>query len=324
MNIEESVSKLIQGDIRTLTRCITKIESQKEDDKIFSEKLLNSVMSHTGKSLRIGISGVPGVGKSTFINAFGEYLISKGKKVAVLAVDPSSPVHGGSIMGDKTRMLDLIQQEDCFIRPSPSGTHLGGVAHKTKEGVLLCEAAGFDIILVETVGVGQSEVEVSNMVDFFLVLLLPNAGDEIQGIKKGIIELADGLIINKADGDNSKAAEISKNQYFQAVHLAKRGPLLPAVSISTVSSLEKTGMDEVYDIINTYHASVVKSNIFETRREKQNLFWFENLAVELFNQKISNDKKLNKLKDKLKTEVVSGKSTTLGAAKKFIDSVFSK
>ncbi|MBY0414516.1 MAG: methylmalonyl Co-A mutase-associated GTPase MeaB, partial [Bdellovibrionales bacterium] len=193
------VKKLLGGDRRTLAKAITLVESSRPEDNLLAHELIEKVLPHTGKSLRIGITGVPGVGKSTFIESFGSLLITNKHKVAVLAIDPSSPISGGSILGDKTRMETLSQNENAFIRPSPSLGHLGGVGQKTREAILLCEAAGFDYVLVETVGVGQSEFDVADMVDFFMVLLLPNAGDELQGIKKGILELADSVIINKAD-----------------------------------------------------------------------------------------------------------------------------
>ncbi len=208
-----SVQAILDGNRRALAKAITLVESHLPEHIEQAQALLDQVLPHTGNSLRIGISGVPGVGKSTFIEAFGLYLISQGKKVAVLAVDPSSPLAGGSILGDKTRMEHLARDERAFIRPSPTSGSLGGVANKTRESILLVEAAGYDVVLVETVGVGQSEYEVAGMVDFFTVLMLPNAGDELQGIKKGILELADALLINKADGDSVNLAEKTKRHY---------------------------------------------------------------------------------------------------------------
>ncbi|MFZ5603690.1 MAG: methylmalonyl Co-A mutase-associated GTPase MeaB, partial [Pseudomonadota bacterium] len=210
---------LLQGNRRALAKAITLTESKLDSHRQEAQQLLESLLPHTGNSIRIGITGIPGVGKSTFIEAFGLHLIRAGKKVAVLAVDPSSPITGGSILGDKTRMEVLSQQENAFIRPSPSGGALGGVAQKTRESMLLCEAAGYDVILVETVGVGQSEYEVASMVDFFLVLMLPNAGDELQGIKKGILELADAIVINKADGAARAMADQARHHYNNALSI---------------------------------------------------------------------------------------------------------
>src|SRR5690554_5541424 len=215
------VDLLLSGNRRALAKAITLIESKRDVDRAKSQELLERILPHSGKSIRVGISGVPGVGKSTFIESFGLYLLSQGKKLAVLAVDPSSPIAGGSILGDKTRMEYLSREENAFIRPSPSEGALGGVALKTRETMLLCEAAGYDVILVETVGVGQSEYEVASMVDFFLVLMLPNAGDELQGIKKGIMELADALVINKADGESMNYAEQTRRHYQNALHLLR-------------------------------------------------------------------------------------------------------
>ena len=210
-----NLQALLDGNRRALAKAITLVESKLETHREQAQGVLEQVLPHSGNSIRIGISGVPGVGKSTFIEAFGLYLISLGKRVAVLAVDPSSPIAGGSILGDKTRMEELSRRAEAFIRPSPAAGNLGGVAQKTRETMLLCEAAGYDVILVETVGVGQSEYQVAGMVDFFMVLMLPGGGDELQGIKKGILELADALVINKADGDSEKLAKRSQNPLHQ-------------------------------------------------------------------------------------------------------------
>ena len=243
--------KFISGDRRSLAKAITLIESSRPEDNTQAQHFLEKILPHTGKSLRVGITGVPGVGKSTFIESFGLFLINKGFKVAVLAIDPSSPISGGSILGDKTRMEQLSQNENAFIRPSPSLGFLGGVAQKTRETILLCEAADFDYVLVETVGVGQSEYEVADMVDFFMVLMLPNAGDELQGIKKGILELADCVVINKADGDILPQAERTLAQYTSAMELMKHDPHWKA-QVLKCSALEKT-----YFRINKFK---VKSN----------------------------------------------------------------
>ena len=216
-----NLQNLLSGNRRALAKAITLVESKLNTHREQAQQILEQVLPQSGNSIRIGITGVPGVGKSTFIEAFGLHLIEQGKRVAVLAVDPSSPIAGGSILGDKTRMEELSRRDEAFIRPSPSGGRLGGVAQKTRETMLLCEAAGYDVILVETVGVGQSEYQVAGMVDFFMVLMLPGGGDELQGIKKGIMELADALVINKADGDSEKLATMTSRQYTSAMNLLR-------------------------------------------------------------------------------------------------------
>src|SRR6185369_13428148 len=234
---------LKQGNRRALAKAITLIESKLDRDRQQAQQVLEALLPHTGNSIRVGITGIPGVGKSTFIETFGLYLLSLGKKVAVLAVDPSSPIAGGSILGDKTRMEELSRRDNAFIRPSPSEGTLGGVAQHTRETMLLCEAAGYDVILVETVGVGQSEYEVAGMVDFFMVLMLPNAGDELQGIKRGIMELADALVINKADGEYTAQAARTRHHYQNALNMfSHTGFWLPRVLMC--SALEHRGIAE--------------------------------------------------------------------------------
>jgi len=221
MDIDKLTEGLLEGKLRPLSRAITLIESSNPEHYADASRLLEKALPHSGKSIRLGISGVPGVGKSTFIEAFGKFLTENGHKVAVLAVDPSSQITGGSILGDKTRMEELSRDENAFIRPSPAGKTLGGVAKKTRETMLLCEAAGYDVILVETVGVGQSETTVASMVDFFMLLQLANAGDELQGIKKGVMEIADAIVINKAEGENRQRAEVARGQYVNALHILR-------------------------------------------------------------------------------------------------------
>ena len=231
---------ILSGNRRVLSQAITLVESTLESDQILASELVQSVIANTGRSIRIGITGVPGVGKSTFIEAFGKLLLDLGKRVAVLAIDPSSQLTRGSILGDKTRMENLSADKRAFIRPSPSGTTLGGVSGKTREAMLLCEAAGFDVILVETVGVGQSETAVKNMVDYFLLLMLAGAGDELQGIKKGIMEMADGLVIHKSDGENLDLAKKAKTNYQNALHLlpeSERGWYPSVILASSITGL---------------------------------------------------------------------------------------
>lgn len=310
-------SKLLNGDRRTLAKAITLIESSREEDQSQAQELLKAILPKSGKSFRIGITGVPGVGKSTFIEAFGQLLIQNNYKVAVLAIDPSSPVSGGSILGDKTRMDKLSQSELSFIRPSPSRCFLGGVAQKTRESILLCEAAGYDFILVETVGVGQSEYEVADMVDFFMILMLPGAGDELQGIKKGILELADAIIINKADGENLTSAKVAKSHYENALHLLDRGDKNTIVEIC--SSLSGDKLDFILKFILDYKNKNIQKNF---HRNDQNLLWFEKLIDEMIKIKCASDPNLKKLKFKLQDQIKKNQTLPLDAAQTFIDEIF--
>lgn len=260
--------KLIAGDRRTLARAITLIESRAEADRRESSLLLDSVLSRTGRSQRIAVTGAPGVGKSTFINGLGLHLIGRGHKVAVLAIDPTSPRSGGSILGDKTRMEELAKEQDAFIRPSPAGDHLGGVAHRTREALLLCEAAGFDVVVVETVGVGQSEVEVAGMVDFVIVLVQPNAGDELQGIKRGIVEFADLIVVNKADGESIAAATRAQAEYQGALRLrGNAGEREPRAL--TCSARDRVNIDVVWQDVEELLADARGSGALERRRSDQ-------------------------------------------------------
>lgn len=317
------IQKLLKGDRRTLAKAITLVESSRPEDSLEAQKLLESVLPQTGKSIRLGITGVPGVGKSTFIESFGLYLINKGHKVAVLAIDPSSPISGGSILGDKTRMENLSQNESAFIRPSPSLGFLGGVAQKTRESVLLCEAAGFDFVLIETVGVGQSEFEVADMVDFFLVLMLPNSGDELQGIKKGILELADAVIVNKADGEGLAHAQMTLAQYTSAMELMRHNPHWKARVLSC-SALEKKNLDTIYLMLEEYKRETVASGFFGKKRLSQNQDWFKKMINEMIEQKISENKDLVKAKIEAEEKVVSGEILPLKAARQYVDLIFKK
>jgi LAO/AO transport system kinase len=276
-----SIEKILTGDRLALSKAITLVESTRTDDRKQAEMLLDKLIGHSGKSIRIGISGVPGVGKSTFIEALGMYLVQQGHKIAVLAVDPSSNKGKGSILGDKTRMEALSAERSAFIRPSPSSGSLGGVAARTRECILLCEAAGYDIIIVETVGVGQSEIAVSGMVDFFLLLMLAGAGDELQGIKRGIMEMADLIVVNKADGENEISANAARQAYARALHLfsAKESGWTPKVL--TCSALHNTGIEEIASVINNYRLHSESSGFFADNRRKQDVEWFESLYQEM-------------------------------------------
>lgn len=313
--------KLLKGDRRSLAKAITLVESSLVEDNIQAQLLLGKALPHSGKSIRIGITGVPGVGKSTFIENFGNYLISKGHKVAVLAIDPSSPISGGSILGDKTRMESLSQHDSAFIRPSPSQGFLGGVAQKTRESILLCEAASFDFILVETVGVGQSEFEVADMVDLFLVLMLPNAGDELQGIKKGILELADIIAINKADGSSLTQANQTLAQYSSAVELMRHNPHWKT-QVLLCSALEKMNLDCIYTLIESYKEASINSGYFEEKRLTQNKHWFKKLISELIDLRIAQIPHLHSAKQSLEESVLTGKTLPFTAAQEYIKLIF--
>lgn len=281
---EELVNGILAGDISSLSRAITLVESTNVTHLAKANEIITACLPQANKSVRIGITGVPGVGKSTFIEAFGKHLTSLGKKVAVLAVDPSSTISHGSILGDKTRMEELVKDKNAYIRPSASGETLGGVARKTRETIILCEAAGFDTIVIETVGVGQSETAVHSMVDFFLLLKISGAGDELQGIKRGIMEMADAIVINKADGDNINKAKLAKTEFNRALHLfpAKSSGWIPTVS--TCSSYEKTGIDAVWHTISNYLELVKTNHYFEEKRKDQNQYWM----METINEQLKN------------------------------------
>lgn len=311
---------IINNNRRMLAKAITLIESQKNEDKILANELLKKILNFQKKSaslsFRLGITGTPGVGKSTFIETLGLLLIEEGKKVAVLAIDPSSPLNGGSILGDKTRMELLSRNEHAFIRPSPSLCHLGGVAQKTRESILLCEAAGYDFIIIETVGVGQSEIEVSNMVDFFMVLLLPNAGDELQGIKKGIIELADALIINKCDGHSEAQAIKTLSQYQSALGLLQHHEKHPT-QILTTSALSSKKVRTVYNLLLDFQKSIGAESI-KAKRLKQNTTWYLHLVNEIISMKVSERPDLTLLNEKLIKSVLENEALPLDAAINFV------
>ncbi len=273
---KELVAQLRTGDINALAQCITLTESQLPENKPLAKEILELCMPYSGNAMRIGITGVPGVGKSSFLEAFGMYLIEHfEKRMAVLAIDPSSHGSGGSILGDKTRMEKLSMHPNAFIRPSPAGTYLGGVAGKTRESLLLCEAAGFDIVFIETVGVGQSETTVKNMVDFFLLLMLSGAGDELQGIKRGIMEMADALVVTKADGDNIKQAKRAATSYKSALHLMPPTHKGWTPWVGICSAHQSEGMDPIWKKIQDYFEATQSNGSLAQLRKSQNLNWFE-------------------------------------------------
>ena len=308
------VNSILKQNITALSQAITLVESKNLKHLEKANTIINACLPYANKSIRIGITGVPGVGKSTFIEAFGTYLTSLGKKVAVLAVDPSSSITKGSILGDKTRMEDLVKNKNAFIRPSASGNSLGGVARKTRETIILCEAAGFDTILIETVGVGQSETAVHSMVDFFLLLKLAGAGDELQGIKRGIIEMADAIVINKADGDNIKPAKLAKVEFNRALHLypEKTSTWQPKVSIC--SAINNLGIDTVWETIEDYKTLVVKTNYFNIKRNNQNSFWLLQTIEEQLKSEFFNNKKIKNELTKQLALIEANKTTPFAAA----------
>lgn len=316
---ENLLRQLLDGNKTALGRAITLVESNQFSHREKAQQLLEGALPYSQKSIRIGITGVPGVGKSTFIESFGSYLIKQGKKVAVLAVDPSSSVSHGSILGDKTRMENLVTEENAFIRPSASGTSLGGVAKKTRESIILCEAAGFDVILIETVGVGQSETTVHSMTDFFLLLKLAGAGDELQGIKRGIIEMADAIVINKADGDNIKAAREAKLEFNRALQLypSKESGWKPKVALS--SALEQTGIDSVWELIKEFEKLGKENGFFLKNRKEQNKYWLlQTINEHLKNRFYQNPVMKNELEIQLKA-IENNKVTAFAAADLLIE-----
>ncbi len=322
MDKAATIDALLTGERRALAKCITLIESKHPADREEATSLIESVLPHAGKSLRIGISGVPGVGKSTFIESFGLYLIEQGKRVAVLAVDPSSPIAGGSILGDKTRMPELSRSDSAFIRPSPSSGIMGGIAQKTRESILLCEASGYDVILIETMGVGQAEVDVHGMVDFFLVLMVPNAGDDLQGIKRGITELVDGIVINKADGESVALATTAQRHYQSALNLLRGDSGFWKPRVLTCSSLEQTNLDEVWKMIEDYRQAAEASHKFVEKRERQNLDWLKRLINAEIEQRLISNEKIKEKYPEFEADVISGKTTPLKAANQIIQLLF--
>ncbi len=310
---------IINKNTTALSKGITLVESTQQQHLVKAQQLVEKCLPYANKSIRIGITGVPGVGKSTFIEAMGSLLIQKGKKVAVLAVDPSSTISHGSILGDKTRMESLVRSSQAFIRPSPSGSSLGGVAQKTRESVILCEAAGYDIIIIETVGVGQSETAVHSMVDFFLLLKLAGAGDELQGIKRGIIEMADAIVINKADGDNQKQAVQAKNQFRKALHLYPPAQSNWSPEVMTCSALEENGIEDIWELILKYQDKTAKNGFFEQNRMQQNKFWLLQTIEEQLKNSFYNHPEVKAALTSQIEAVQQHKITPFGAARQLLE-----
>ena len=303
------ITNIKAGDTIALSKVITLCESTLDSEQKIAQNIIANLSGKSEKSIRIGITGVPGVGKSTFINSFGKMLTNLGKKVAVLAIDPTSEKTHGSILGDKSRMNELANDKNAFIRPSPAGRTLGGVAAKTRENILLCETAGFEVILIETVGVGQNETTVSNLVDFFLLLMLSGAGDELQGIKRGIIEMADVILINKADGDNVQKAKNAMLQYKSALHLFPVNANGWKVEVNTCSGLEKIGLEEIWVTIEKHNSQMKENSYFTKNRKEQNIYWLHSqIKEELGNKKYSQLKTNGELK-KLEENLLNKKAT---------------
>ncbi len=319
LKAEQYIEGVLSQDRIILSKAITLVESRLESDRKLAEKVLEGILSHTGKSLRIGITGVPGVGKSTFIETFGKYLCNEGKKIAILAIDPSSQVSKGSIMGDKTRMETLSNDPNAFIRPSPSGASLGGVANKTRESILLCEAAGFEIILVETVGVGQSETIVKEMVDFFLLLMLAGAGDELQGIKRGIMEMADALVITKSDGENLAKAKSAALEYKNALHLYPLNENNWQIPVLTCSALSNQGIAEIWETMCLFDKKMLQSGYKIKNRQKQNIKWMHDAIKQKIEQQFYANPKINATLASIEQQILVGEILPLVAAKNLLE-----
>ncbi|WP_179353903.1 methylmalonyl Co-A mutase-associated GTPase MeaB [Winogradskyella vidalii] len=313
------IDGILAEDRVMLSRAITIIESNLESDKILAKEIVQAILPNSGNSIRIGITGVPGVGKSTFIEAFGLYLVKEGHKVAILSIDPSSQRSKGSILGDKTRMEELANIDEAYIRPSSSGDTLGGVANKTGETMLLCEAAGYDVILIETVGVGQSETAVHGMTDFFLLLMLSGAGDELQGIKKGIMEMADMLVINKADGDNVTQSKIAKRQYQNALHIFPLSESGWSPVVSTASSTKNIGISNVWEQVLKYKALVDENGYFVKNRNHQQIKWMYNNINEELKHMFYGSKHIKSELSQLENAIVSSEISPVKAALQIIE-----
>jgi LAO/AO transport system kinase len=318
ISVEELAEQVLAGSRQHIARAITLVESSRSDHRRISRKLLRILRPYSGKAIRVGVSGVPGAGKSTFIDALGLRLIDKGFKVAVLAIDPTSSKTGGSILGDRTRMGELAASDNAFVRPSPTSGHLGGVARATRETMIIMEAAGFDVTLIETVGVGQSEVAVAGMVDTFLLITLARAGDQLQGIKRGILEMADVITVNKADGDHEAEARVAARDLMVAMKLISSDPDAPRPPVLTSSSLTGAGLDEVWQAILDHRARLEADGELEARRAKQQLEWLWALVRGELEDALKRSPQVKALRQQLEDEVVSGELSALEASAQLI------
>jgi LAO/AO transport system kinase len=324
LSADEFFTGIRGGNVTVLSKAITLIESVRPDHQELAQEIIMKCLPFSGNSIRIGITGVPGVGKSTFIEALGGQITSQESKLAVLTVDPSSAKSKGSILGDKTRMEELSTNPRAYIRPSPSAGSLGGVARKTRETVILCEAAGYEIVFIETVGVGQSETAVHSMTDFFLLLMLPGAGDELQGIKRGIMEMADMVVVNKADGINIERAELAKIQYKNALHLFPDKISGWEIPVLTCSAASKTGITEVWGKILQYCQLTRQNGYFESVRKEQSLYWMDETIEEQLRNNFYNDQEIRKVVLDFRNRIVNSQISSFAAAKELLEIYFSK
>ena len=319
LSADTYINGILNGNITLLSQAVTLVESSKKEHQEIAQEIILKCLPYSGKSVRIGITGVPGVGKSTFIEAMGKYITSAGHKLAVLAIDPSSERSRGSILGDKTRMEELSSDPNAYIRPSPSAGSLGGVARKTRETIILCEAAGFDTVFIETVGVGQSETVVHSMVDFFLLLMLSGAGDELQGIKRGIMEMADAITINKADGDNIDRAEMARVQYKNALHLFPPADSGWKPRVLTCSSVKNIGIAEIWGTINDYLKLVNENGYFQHKRNDQSKFWMYETINEQLKSNFYQNQKIKQLIPSFEHQVLKEEMSSFIAARQLLD-----
>ena len=320
----EFVEGILDGDIAILSQAVTLVESSLPEHQIIAQEVIEKCLPFTGNAIRLGITGVPGAGKSTFIEALGMHLIRQNHKLAVLAIDPSSERSKGSILGDKTRMEELSVAKNAFIRPSPSAGSLGGVARKTRESIILCEAAGFDTIFVETVGVGQSETSVHSMVDFFLLIQIAGAGDELQGIKRGIMEMADGIAINKCDGSNTEKAQVAKTQYQNALHLFPLHESGWSPEAITCSSVELNGIEDIWNMVERYIHFVKANNYFEIKRNSQAKYWMYETINEKLKNNFFHNEEIQKLLIENERKVLTNEISSFIAAKDLLEKYFGK
>lgn len=323
-SVDEFIEGILNGNMTLLSKAITLIESSLPEHQKIAQQIIEKCLPHAGKSIRLGITGVPGAGKSTFIEALGKHLTTNNHKLAVLAIDPSSERSKGSILGDKTRMEDLSNDPNAFIRPSPSAGSLGGVARKTRETIVLCEAAGFDTIIIETVGVGQSETAVHSMVDFFLLVQIAGAGDELQGIKRGIMEMADGIVINKADGSNLDKAKLAAAEFRNALHLFPPADSGWTPQVLTCSSLYKEGIDEVWNMIINFNSFTLKNGFYESNRRNQAKYWmYETINNQLMDGFYGNDL-IKELITGFEEDILNDKVSSFIAAKTLLEKYYNK
>lgn len=323
LSAQDFVQGILNQEVSILGQAVTLVESSLPEHQEIAQEVIEKCLHYAGNSIRLGITGVPGAGKSTFIEALGMHLVNDGKKLAVLAIDPSSERTKGSILGDKTRMEELSVAKNAFIRPSPSAGSLGGVARKTRESIILCEAAGFDTIFVETVGVGQSETAVHSMVDFFLLIQLAGTGDELQGIKRGIMEMADGIAVNKCDGNNIEKSQLARRQFKNALHLFPMGESGWSPEVVTCSAIEKNGISEVWEMVTKYVDFVKESKYFEHKRNDQSKYWMYESINEQLKSDFYNNEKISTLLKQLERQVLSNDVSSFVAAKKALETYFS-